>query len=689
MPARTIAPGPSQLQPRSPSVKREQDKGLNPGGGSHGNIKGQQVAQFIEQTSQRSSRPWSSSSPSTPTVPLSSLFTQSSCPIFLPDILSSDLSLFSQFMRNPVDAKLFWKSQLVALLPSQMQCDLLVAYYIENIDWLYHAIHIPLFRRRYSAFWAGSIDEIDLVWLALLYTVISITALMAPVEQAQVMGFEHSKLRVLSHVWHQASRQALHAGEFESKPCLVQLQVFLATQLYWLETKNVESLNSALGQAVRNAQALGLDKNTPGANCLDTELRRRAWWDLCVADTFQSMCLDRTPLIHTPLSKVPMPVNCNDTDVTATSIIPRPMEVPTDMSALICRVKAFRIFRKLYFNDGAYLSSYSYIQSIDKEIQTLIAEFPWYFRIGSEESLRHLPTLDSIAWQHESLHICICLQRIRMNRPFLHARIGESWGVCFKAAQEMLAPYRRMREVNVERFRQSQKFLIQGYQSYTAAVTLAAFLLVERSLPGFSSEFMRHDIEMVISDLELKDLGPLISDGIKILRKMLDMFDQRRDTRDPHTRESLVRDIASVFGGEQPTRRYLKQCDIGYVLNNTASSADGSSSTGNTPTAQTTGGSESAIAQSPGLVSLPEPTGPDWGVRLPSSVSVLEPVDMNMVHPGFSLTSDSEAQQAALLDANVPYSNQIEFMPDDLNLALDMLDSDQWWDILPEITFQT
>ena len=48
----------------------------------------------------------------------------------------------------------------------------------------------------------------------------------------------------------------------------------------------IKNHHRALGQAVRNAQALGLDKNTPGVNYLDTELRRRAWWDLFVADTY-------------------------------------------------------------------------------------------------------------------------------------------------------------------------------------------------------------------------------------------------------------------------------------------------------------------------------------------------------------------------------------------------------------------
>lgn len=45
----------------------------------------------------------------------------------------------------------------------------------------------------------------------------------------------------------------------------------------------------ALGQAVRNAQAIGLDKNRPGKDRLDTELRRRAWWDLIIEDWYVTL----------------------------------------------------------------------------------------------------------------------------------------------------------------------------------------------------------------------------------------------------------------------------------------------------------------------------------------------------------------------------------------------------------------
>jgi hypothetical protein len=235
------------------------------------------------------------------------------------------------------------------------------------------------------------------------------------------------------------------------------------------------------------------------------------------------------------------------------------------MSANIFRAETFKIFRKLFVNDSEYVSSYEYVKSIDMEAEKLVAEFPWYFQIDSKRECAKLPPgFDFITWQHHTLHSCICMQRIRMNRPFLHARIGDSWSVCAKAANDVLAVYQNLRGPDEERFRKSQKFFVQGYQIFSAAVALAAFLLVERSFPVAT---IRKDIEMVISDLSLGDeASTTMADGKKILAKMLAMYDAR-DAEDPLESESLVPEISSVMGGEQTTRKYLKRLDIAYVLN--------------------------------------------------------------------------------------------------------------------------
>ena len=211
------------------------------------------------------------------------------------------------------------------------------------------------------------------------------------------------------------------------------------------------------------------------------------------------------------------------------------------------------------------MSSYDYVQSIDAELEELIANFPWYFQTGSCQHL--LPHRETIVWEYHMVHSLLCMQRIRMHRPFLQQQTGTPWNICAKSAREVLSVYKILRTPDIERLRRSQKFYVQAYQIYSAAVAQAAFLLVERSFPV---EIIRNDIEMVISDLSLGGLGGVgvstMADGKKILMTMLDMSDRRR-RREPLEPESLVPEISAVFGGEQTTRKYLTRCDIGYVLN--------------------------------------------------------------------------------------------------------------------------
>lgn len=181
----------------------------------------------------------------------------------------------------------YWRHYLITALPSQTQCDMLVSYYFENINWIYQAIHAPSFRAEYNAFWTRNVDSIDLIWLALLCMMLCLSSLYMPSQMAEAAGFEASELPKLSLRWYAAARQALLAGGQDSKPTLTAIQVFLVSQLYWYASKNIEALNSHMGLAIRNAQAMGLDKESPPSitNCLEREMRHRLWWDIVSSDS--------------------------------------------------------------------------------------------------------------------------------------------------------------------------------------------------------------------------------------------------------------------------------------------------------------------------------------------------------------------------------------------------------------------
>jgi hypothetical protein len=103
---------------------------------------------------------------------------------------------------------------------------------------------MPTFRAEYERFWNTSVDDVGLTWVAMLYMMLCLSAMHMPDQMAEAGGFEVKEMPRLSNRWYSASRQALHAGDFDAKPDLIQIQVFLISQIYWYSTKKVEVLNS-------------------------------------------------------------------------------------------------------------------------------------------------------------------------------------------------------------------------------------------------------------------------------------------------------------------------------------------------------------------------------------------------------------------------------------------------------------
>ncbi|KAI1615497.1 hypothetical protein EDD36DRAFT_190352 [Exophiala viscosa] len=476
--------------------------------------------------------------------------------------------------------KTAWRVYLADCLPPRSQCDLFVSYYFESINWIYQAIHCPSFRSKYETLWVMPVNEIDLIFLALLYAMMSPSALFIDPSTCESVGFESSKIRESAHLWFRLSRQALHAGEYESRPCLTQIEVFIVSQLYWYSTKNVEALNSAMGQTVRCAQAIGLDKDRIPSTNLSSELRHRLWWDLCSSDTFQSLCLDRQPLVQAHLSEVPMPQNCEDCDITRSSIHPRPMTEPTVMSMHTLRARLFKTMNKLYANNAAPLSSYKEVSGIDAEILAIVDQFPWYFSVSPGTCTFVSPTLplafDYLQWQHHLLHNSICVQRIRMYRPFLRSpQHNDCWSKCISAVEGAFGVYHAIRAANAFRFQRSHKMFAQSYQIFCSAVSIAVFLLVER--PVIPTR-MQSDIEVVIQDLQKLAQShrslPMAVDGRAVLTKLLDAYRQGfgQDDEDgvrPSNSiwQSLIPEIYAVMGGKSNTKSYLDRCAVSHIVN--------------------------------------------------------------------------------------------------------------------------
>ncbi|KAJ9607394.1 hypothetical protein H2200_008467 [Cladophialophora chaetospira] len=378
-----------------------------------------------------------------------------------------------------------------------------------------------------------------------------------------------SRIRGTAHHWFRLSRQALHAGEYEAKPCLTQLQVFIESQVYWYAVKGVDSLNSALAQAVRCAQALGLDRDYEASSNLQSEIRHRVWWDVCCADTFQSLCLDRQPLLQSYLSKVPLPLNCDDSGLTETSVSPLPLAEPTCSSYRVVLTKAYKVLNRLYAEDGTHLTSYDWISAVDAELVCIINQSPWYMNMSNDKTFaksREISGYDYIKWQHHVLQNTISMQRLRMHRPFLQTQMRDlCWPKCIDAIEKSFGVYLAIRASDVKNIVQSKKMLVQSFQSFCSVVSVVMFLLIER--PKLLQN-IQHDIETAIRDLrdlaEANPYLPMAAEGRATLNRLLSAYqagfhghNAAAGSLEGINGQALIQDLYEMMGGGLNTRKYL------------------------------------------------------------------------------------------------------------------------------------
>lgn len=273
--------------------------------------------------------------------------------------------------------------------------------------------------------------------------------------------------------------------------------------------------------------------------------------------SFQSICLGRPPLIQVHLWNVPLPLNCNDVDLGKDFARPHPMNEPTAMSMHIYRARVFQLINKALVSDPSQFRSYDSIVNLDRELVKVMDDLPWYFQLEAGRKAKLFPAAyDFLPWQHHILRTCVSTQRIRMYRPFLADQTNDSFNACIAAVEDALTVYRTLRD---DKPMTSQpKFYAQAYQIFSVAVTLAALLLVERTIPQ-AAQF-RVDIQTMATDLEVLEAQaspvPVAVNGRSVLLKMIKLFEQG-DSCSPEDAERLVPAISTILGGESSTRAYL------------------------------------------------------------------------------------------------------------------------------------
>lgn len=471
-----------------------------------------------------------------------------------------------------------YKAKFLNLLPSQIQTTVLVNFYLQNIDYIYHPLHHPSFRLECEQFYKNQ-EDVDIGWLAVLFMVLALAAIHLPKGLINITSQEIEK----SHkIWFEASRKCIGIWDSlqkdETKFNIYTLQCFSLCQLYMYATKRAEALNEVLEKAIHDALKMGLDKDdSENPNLLEVQMKRRLWWDICGCDTFRSLSLGVKPLIRSYSNSVPLPANANDDDITPNAIKIRSSNVATDNSFNIYRAQMMKILNGVYEKEHEVRENYKDLKSnlekvedslfkglIEIDIELCDSSKGWYFQI---DKFGNLPSISEpkIQFQHHMLHTCICIHRFRIYQNYLQNDIPIAWEVGVTSARALFAVYKRLRKIYDLK---NPLFLSQIHQSFTGSIIQSMLLLLNRKISLEDQSALYEDIDWMLKDLEIlgRDVFIMKPEVLKESFKVLNALKKSINKNLVELEKDQKDIVSNVFGGKDMTENYLQKCTVSFII---------------------------------------------------------------------------------------------------------------------------
>ncbi|KAL4780092.1 hypothetical protein BJX76DRAFT_339132 [Aspergillus varians] len=207
--------------------------------------------------------------------------------------------------------------------------------------------HMPTLERM---FWdaIASMDTVDKNVEALLFAIYYTAVISLDPEQClNVLGIPRPSAL---ETYRFAIEQATARADLLNTQNLILLQatvLFLTALRNEDDSRTVWSLTALIYHI---AQAMGLhrDGETFGLRPLETELRRRLWWHICLLDNRSTDYHGSQPIVDESGFDTKMPLNINDVDLTAEMTQPpAEREGATEMTFCLIRCQAVRVVWKV------------------------------------------------------------------------------------------------------------------------------------------------------------------------------------------------------------------------------------------------------------------------------------------------------------------------------------------------------
>lgn len=363
---------------------------------------------------------------------------------------ASFLGTSATTVRTGVDA------QSLASLPSRKHARDLFEYFVANVVWIYHIIHVPTLESHLNKLY-NDLDQN-------LQPQNDHVALLSAVFALSVY-FQEAEPLSKTRRWTLLAHKALCAANFIGKPTMESIQVVLLIAQHLLPNiGGIATFRVLFTTAMHSARSLGFDqidstqskKRRAGKalNHVELETKRRIWWHIVSTDwilSFMSGPQSGTYMIHPQQMKCDYPSNVNDIDIGPSGDYKQPLSTETDMIYSTFRFQLSIICREIVdatqdIGCEMHELPYETVLNFDRKLICMVSEFPPFFRIDAKSRAQY-KDLDAkypfLAVQRTAGHFGVQTRFNRLHRPYLargahDPRFSYSRMVCLRSARSVI-----------------------------------------------------------------------------------------------------------------------------------------------------------------------------------------------------------------------------------------------------------
>ncbi|KAL8736071.1 MAG: hypothetical protein Q9181_002585 [Wetmoreana brouardii] len=190
--------------------------------------------------------------------------------------------------------------EVIGVLPSREQADILVAKYFDAVDPVYPMLQRDTFEHDYNQFWSlGPVERTnaDASLVALIFVMLAMGT-----QFVDLPSLEEKEQTAEFYV--SASHQALRMFSYLARPSMRSIQTMVLITYFLMNDNHASDAWAFAGILQRQAYALGLNRDpsivAPNAHPLEMQQRRKVWQAVYIQDTFLSVIIKLPPTVtHT------------------------------------------------------------------------------------------------------------------------------------------------------------------------------------------------------------------------------------------------------------------------------------------------------------------------------------------------------------------------------------------------------